>query len=536
MQFTARTDDHPGQIGDSNWRPMQYWNLYRFLIASLLFGSHFATGESDWWQHYDSPIYFKLSITYLLFSMAMTAMTSIQRPSFKHQVLFQAIGDIGFIVSLMHVAGGVKSGLGILLVIAIVGAAMVSQGRLALFFAAVASIALLLEQSVQLLVAGDRYEDYSQPVMLSLSCFATAWLAYALAKRMQQSEALASQRGVDLENLSQVNQLIIQDMQDGVLVIDEDLMIRHHNTRAEVLLGLVPGTGDEVTLQQAAPEVATQLSNWIKSGQENRADVTRIICHGTELRLRFQQIGTDRRHGAVIFVEDWSRVQAQARQLKLAALGGLTANIAHEIRNPLSAISHASQLLQEEEGQPPIFHRLLSIIDDNTQRLDKIVQDVMQLNRRDRMQQESIHLATFLEEFREQFCQNEKIRNNGIHLSMTEPSAEALFDRHQLHQVLWNLCRNGWRHGQQQEGSLTIRLGKAVRQGEVMLEITDDGPGVPEEVRPRLFEPFFTTEKTGTGLGLYIARELCEANNAGLRYVETPIGAQFRIYLKNQYA
>lgn len=535
MTLAAILTGQPMQPTDAYWRPMRYFNLYRFIVACILVSAQFIVRDPDLSQIYATPPYSRYALGYVIFAIGMAVLAEVRHPRFEPQVTLQAIGDISFIIMLMHAAGGVKSGLGLLLVIAIVGAALVSQGRLALFYAAVASIALLLEQSSQMMAGSDRYDDYSQSVMLSLSCFATAWLAYTLAKRMRQSEALASQRGIDLENLSQVNQLIIQDMQDGVLVVDEEFLLRHHNARAETLLGGTPGNS-AATLNEYAPEVADQLRAWVANEQENRSGMARLVSHGKELRLRFQPIGLDRRQGAVIFIEDWSRVQAQARQLKLAALGGLTANIAHEIRNPLSAISHANQLLQEEENLDPTFKRLLCIIDDNTHRLDKIVQDVMQLNQRDRMQQESIHLADFVQEFRDQFCQTEQIPLAGIGIDIVEGTATTEFDRHQLHQVLWNLCRNGWRHGKKQAGSLRLRLDKAVRKGEVLLEIADDGPGVPPEVVPRLFEPFFTTEKTGTGLGLYIARELCEANGAGLRHVESAEGAYFRIYLKNQHA
>lgn len=519
------------RASDSYWRPMRYWNFYRLVVACLLLSAYFLLNDPAW-RHFESPPpYLRYAVGYVIFAISMTVLTTMRHPRFERQVTLHTIGDILFIVMLMHAAGGVKSGVGLVLVIAIVGAALVSQGRLALFYAAVASIALLLEQSSQFL-SGDRNTDYSQSVMLSLSCFATAWLAYTLGKRMRQSEELASQRGIDLENLSQVNQLIIQDMQDGVLVVDDQFMLRHHNARAETLLGVNPAACMDAPLEQCIPDVAALLKNWMSKSQDNRSGMVRLVSHGAELRLRFQPVGSDRRYGAVIFIEDWSRVQAQARQLKLAALGGLTANIAHEIRNPLSAISHATQLLQEEENLDPTSSRLLRIIDDNTQRLDRIVQDVMQLNRRDRVQQENIVLAEFMREFCAQFCQDEHIPENGVRLVIADANVRTLFDRNQLHQVLWNLCRNGWRHCRQQEGSLVLRLDQAVRQGEVMLEITDDGPGVPPEIRPRLFEPFFTTETTGTGLGLHIARELCEANGAGLRYIESDTGAQFRIYLK----
>jgi two-component system sensor histidine kinase PilS (NtrC family) len=516
---------------DTYWRPMRYFNIYRIVIASFLLSVHFTPESMEWWHIDVASPYFQAALIYWIFSMAVAAMAEFRRPGFDQQVSIQAIGDILLMTMLMHTAGGVRSGLGLLIVIAIVGAALVSQGRLALFYAAIATIALLAENSVQLLSDNETYAHDSQTVMLGLSCFATAWLAYTLGKRMRQSEALASQRGVDLENLSQVNQLIIQDMQDGVLVVDDTLTLRHHNGRAEELLGNGLMASTSMALANCAPEVAQLMRTWIAKEEEHRSGVARLLVHDKELRLRFQPIGLSRRSGAVVFIEDWSRIQAQARQLKLAALGALTANIAHEIRNPLSSISHASQLLQEESLAPSL-QRLLRIIHDNTLRLDKIVQDVMQINQRDRIQQEPIFLPDFIHEFYEQFCITEHIPANAIVTTIALPNATALFDRQQLNRVLWNLCRNGWRHCQQQAGSLQLRLDKAVRQGEIMLEILDDGPGIPAESRQRLFEPFFTTEKTGTGLGLYIARELCEANGAGLRYIDGSGGARFRIYLK----
>lgn len=521
---------------DAFWRPMRYWNLYRLAVALLLLSAHSIILGPDWSQLPDKTPYIRYAIFYVVFALGMIGATTLRHPAFERQVTLQTLGDVFFITLLLHAAGGIKSGLGLLLVITIVGAALVSQGRLALFYAAVASIALLLEQSSQLLAGGERYDDYSQSVMVSLSCFATSWLAYTLGKRMRQSEALASQRGIDLENLSQVNQLIIQDMQDGVLVVDDQLVLKHYNARAEQLLGAPYGACISLPLTECIPEVAERLRHWLANPQDHRSGMARLVAHGAELRLRFQPVGETPGQGTVVFIEDWSRVQAQARQMKLAALGGLTANIAHEIRNPLSAISHANQLLQEEDLQDPTFQRLLRIIDDNTHRLDRIVQDVMQLNRRDRSQQERIALAPFIQEFQREFCESEHLPPGAIHVELTTAHATALFDRNQLHQVLWNLCRNGWRHSRQTEGSLNLRLDKGVRKGEVMLEVTDDGPGIPPDVRTRLFEPFFTTEKSGTGLGLYIARELCEANGAGLRFIETDGGAQFRIYLKNQHA
>ena len=525
---SPQTIEHP----DAYWRSMRFFVLYRGIIAVILFATYFIIQHRIWGEDYNQPLYLNTASGYLGFSLVAALLAALRWPRFNRQLTMQAIGDIGFIVVLMYSAGGVKSGLGVLLVIAIAGAAVISQGRLALFYAALASISLLLEQSWQLLTQDSRANDYSQAVMLGLSCFATAWLAHSFAKRTRQSEELASQRGIDLENLALVNQLIIQDMQDGVIVVDRELQLRHFNSQAESLLGTRFPQGLPQSLTACSPELNAALLEWQNDPQGEASSPVRLNISGKELRLRLLPLGIDRRQGAVIFLEDWSRVQNQARQMKLASLGRLTANIAHEIRNPLSAISHANQLLQEEDALSQGPRRLLQIIDDNVQRMDHMVQDVLQLNRRDRANQEIIALPAFLEEFRQQFCAVEKIPEEALVLDIGSKQAKTLFDPRHLHQILWNLCRNGWRHSSQQPGSLQLRLLAKGNRKELHIEVIDDGPGVAAEVRPHLFEPFFTTASNGTGLGLYIARELCEANGASIEYRNTTEGTCFTLFIK----
>jgi two-component system sensor histidine kinase PilS (NtrC family) len=238
-----------------------------------------------------------------------------------------------------------------------------------------------------------------------------------------------------------------------------------------------------------------------------------------------------RQQGAVIFIEDWSHMQTQAHQVKLAALGRLTANIAHEIRNPLSAISHANQLLQEEDNDPAI-KRMLQIISDNVQRVDQIIKDVLELNRRDRTNQEVIHLENFITDFYGQFCAVEKIPEGCFKLEIKHADTLVSFDRRHLNQILWNLCKNGWRHSKNIENSLKLSVSVSTKTRIVHIEISDDGDGIPDNARSHIFEPFFTTEKTGTGLGLYIARELADANGAKLQYKTSSSGTQFIITLK----
>ena len=534
-KMNAITERPPSHLLPSAyWQSMRFSHLYRLVLACALVAYYFFWQDQLWRDHYSNILYFKLALGYLCFSLMAMGISWSGLKILDRQLTLITIIDIAFIVALIYAAGGLESGLGVLLVIAVATASLFSQGRLALFYAAIASIALLLEQSYEFVTWNQFHPDYTHAAMLSMGCFATAWLAHSLSKRTIQSEALASQRGIDLENLAQINQLITQEMQDGVLVVDRELRLRHRNVQAEDLLS--NRHANTLMLSEYAPEVAALLNDWMQEGEpENiHSGIARLKLNDRDLRLRFMPIGHYRHDGAVIFIEDWSHMQIQAQQVKLAALGRLTANIAHEIRNPLSAISHANQLLQEEEPPDPGITRMLQIIQDNVQRLDQIVKDVLELNRRDRTQQELFSLRAFLEEFHTQFCLAERVPADSFKLFLAGHDEEIKFDRRHLNQVLWNVCRNGWRHGKQGKGSLSLSLLESPAARTISLAIKDDGPGVTEAMVQRLFEPFFTTETTGTGLGLYIARELCEANGGSIRYQSALNGGLFVIQLKRQ--
>lgn len=534
-KMSPKTEVIPSHILPSAyWRSMRFSHLYRFVIACGLTAYYFFWQDQLWRNEYNSELYLKLAVSYLIFSLLAALMSWLRIVILDRRLTLITIIDISFIVMLIYAAGGLESGLGLLLVLATATASLFSQGRLALFYAAIASIALLLEQSYQFLTWTHYSVDYTHAVMLSLSCFATAWLAHSFSKRTIQSEALASQRGVDLENMAQINELITQEIQDGILVVDKDFRIRHRNLAAEKLLG--NQQVEALTLDEYVPEVAELLDHWItdEDNPKTAAIPKKLRLNERDLRLRLMPIGNQRQDGAVIFIEDWSQIQIQAQQMKLVALGRLTANIAHEIRNPLSAISHANQLMQEEGMDASAIQRMLQIIETNVRRLDQIVKDVLELNQRDRTQQETIGLAKFLEEFHAQFCLTEKIPPTHFKMFLAGHNEGIFFDPRHLNQILWNICRNGWRHSQQKESSLMISLIESPHTKAVTLAIKDDGTGVSDEVIHHLFEPFITTESSGNGLGLYIARELCEANGGRIQYQQTNNGSLFLIQLKRQ--
>lgn len=521
--WEAQAAPFPGEHPEPFWRSLFYFNVYRLLIALLLLLSVVIWGSNLWFGSRDLRLFVVADLAYVVFSIACFVLISVRR-HFDLQLTLQVAADVVFIVLLIYSSGGISSGLGLLLLTALAGAGLISRGRLTLFFAALASIGVLLEHTYETLKLEAPDSQFVQAGLLSSAYFAIAWLAHRLAQYTVASERLAAKREIDLANLEQVNQLVIRDMQDGVLVVDGRGVIRQFNARAERLLGPLPA-GGEVALVEYAPALAAQYEQWrSRAGVDSGAGMP----YSSSENARFVPIGGNRELGAVIFIEDQTRVQAQARQLKLAALGRLTANIAHEIRNPLGAISHAAQLLREEPGMGDTAARLITIINENSGRLDRVVNDVLRLNRGERAHRERFRLANFLSGFVEQFSQIEKI-DPGVF--RVEPAAdpEVLFDRSHLSQVMWNLCRNALRHSRRGPASIVIRFSLERSGSVVKLDVVDDGPGVVAEARAQLFEPFFTTAAGGTGLGLYMAREVCEANGATLDYVETPRGAQFSV-------
>jgi two-component system sensor histidine kinase PilS (NtrC family) len=506
---------------NSYWRSLFYFNVYRLIVATLLLVTAVVFSDSLFGSR-NLNLYLYATAAYILSTVVFFVTTTSRRPDFNLQIALQVSADVLFVTLLTYASGGVSGGLGLLLLASLAAAGIISRGRLTLFFASLASIAVLLEHTFETLYRDGTVNLFVQTGLLSVGYFATAWLAHTLARYTQASEQLAAQREVDLANMAQVNQLVIQDMQDGVLVVDERGVIRQINRRAVEILGPIPKSGRELLLKEYAPPLAERLQKWREDPGAGFDPLRTVLTHKLA-GARFVPVGRNRNVGAVVFLEDLSRIQAEAQQMKLAAMGRLTANIAHEIRNPLSAINHAAELLLEEPNLNETQNRLLTIVHDNTQRLDRMVQDVLKLNRRDRAHRETFRVSDFLRTFVAQFSQIEKVPDEVIRLEISRDGT-VTFDRSHLNQVMWNLCRNALRYCQRKPGSIRLHLHPGMLGDALELGVGDDGPGVPEAIRPHLFEPFFTTAASGTGLGLYIAREICDANNATLDYVELADG------------
>ena len=493
------------------WRSLRYFNLYRLILACIFIflASRFGTAFSP--DVRNESLFLTASVVYTAVVLSSFVLIRYRWPRFTWQLAWQVGGDIAGLTVISYASGELQSSLGLLLLISMAAAGLISRAKITLFFAALASITALLEHTYEVLYAGGEAAKFVQVGLLCIAYFAVAWLAHTLAKYAVDSQQLAQRRGRDLVSLSEANRLVMRDMQDGVLVVDGEGMIMQMNLRAERLLRKIVAT--ESLLSETFPILYGQYALWKQTGSTSR-DILQLDV-GLQARLRFVPIERDAAHGAVIFLEDMQRVREEAQQIKLAALGRLTANIAHEVRNPLSAISYATELLVEEQEDAK-RQRLLQIVLENTKRINKIVQDVMQLNRRDRAQPEVFDLDAMLRTFIEEFELAERLEP-GVMVLEGYTEVKVSFDPGHLRQVLWDLCLNALRYCRKLSGSMKLRVG--MEDGRAVLDVQDDGPGVSVEHQGKLFEPFFTTVTHGTGLGLYIAKELCEANGARLAYL-----------------
>lgn len=508
------------------WRSLQYFSVYRLLVIVAL---AFLPLVLKWLMPATqslfvlSPAITRTLLGYAVFALLAGISARHRRFHFESLMTIQIVGDIFFIVLLGFFSGGAKAGLPLLLLPYLAAAGLLSRGRMTMFHSAVAAVLLLIaELAVGVTSHSMMHANLPLAGFIALAYFAIAWLAHRLAGYAKENELLAEARGVDLAKQEEVNRLVIRDMQDGVLVIDQHARIRHYNQQAQSQLNM-DGVLENRPLSEW-PFVYQAMVRWVEYGP---ADVT-IQVPGTEhaVTLHIKPIEQARQAGAVIYVQDSRAEQHLAQQLKLASLGRLTANIAHEIRNPLSAITHAADLM-DEDAEDQIQRRLLKIIRDNANRLDRIVQDVLQLNKRDRLNSEKLDLPLFLQEFVNDFISVERLPSAWLKLDLQSDSLEVPFDRAHLNQILWNLCRNAVRYCAQMPGSIAISL--SAQDDEWQVRVFNDGPPIPAELQVQLFEPFFTTQSTGTGLGLYIARELSSANGATLHYIDDLAGAIFQI-------
>ncbi|QEP43693.1 PAS domain-containing protein [Ectothiorhodospiraceae bacterium BW-2] len=468
----------------------------------------------------DADLFTRISVIYLFLLLLTTPPLLLRRPRFGWQCGIQVAIDVAMITPLMYSSGGVGSGVAMLMVISIANHSMLTSGRMGLFFASLGTIALLLEQSFTLYLASYTTINYPYAALFGVVLFTTTQLTRVMARRAQQSAELAEQRSIDLENMAELAQFVITQLGDGVVVLDGKGQIRMVNQAASELLGVALVTG--VPLAQLVAPLARPLKQWLRS-QRCDGEPIPSLPSGRQVLIHCRPLGSRGSDGLLLLLEDIEQSHQRAQQLKLAALGQLTASIAHEIRNPLGAISHAGELLRESEGLGATDQRLSEIIHSNSRRLNQIIESILVLGRKDRVVNRTAidllqWLPPHLESFRTTYhLQPEEV----VMLPLPEGLPMLKFDEGHLYQLLWNVCKNGLRHATTVP---RLQLQLACRDERLCVMVIDSGPGIAKEDEEHLFEPFFTTESQGTGLGLYISKTLAEANHASLKFQRTERG------------
>lgn len=512
------------------WKPLRLLTFYRLTLAGLL-TVLYLTISVDTSLGMEAPgLYGLTCIGYLLFSLLAGFAARLRWPGYELQAISQIFIDIGVITVLIHASGGLASGLGILLIIAVATGSILFPGRLAFMFAAVATLAVMGEQFYnQLLQDVPSSSGYTQVGLVGIALFASAGVTYLLARRIRESESLARRRAVDLANLARLNAHIVQRLQAGIIVTDHHHNILLINDTARKLLH-TPGTHNGEPLAKLSPALLGKLLEWQRS-PASQPSLLRNEGHAASILPQFTRLDSSSGPGALIFLEDMAAMEKQAQQIKLASLGRLTASIAHEIRNPLGAISHAAQLLNEQNVLAAEDRRLTTIIGDNAARVNGIVENILQLSRPKSSIPQILRLDDWLRKFTAEFSHSGNTRQAQISCSVTPPAIEICMDPSLLHQVVWNLCQNAIHHNRTAEAvQLQLVGGLSATPGTAHLDIIDNGPGVEPDMTDKIFEPFFTTHSSGTGLGLYIAREICESNGANLAYRPVAQGGScFRI-------
>ena len=516
---------------DYQKRELYLFALYRVLEAGLLVLLVFGPVAKLQPEEGHEALVAGVSITY--FAIALLLLMQARKAKTLTGPTLVGVGiDIVVAALVAHTVPSAGSGVALMLLFNVGSASLLLSLRMGLAIAALASMGLASAYLWTLLIEQQQPRPLAELMMFTVSFLAIATLTHQLRVQMRATEALAERRGAEAIRLAEINELIIRRMRTGVLLVDREAHIRLANEAAMLLLG--EGAAGTRRLAEAAPELALRLSEWLRSGLGNDTPL-RLGGDQFEVVPRFARLLANS-DNTLIFLDDTSLVSRRAESLTLAAMGRFSASLAHEIRNPLAAISYAAQLLEESRDLPDGDRRMVQIIHQQCMRTNSIVESVLGLARRERATAEHIDLVGFLRNFIEEFRQSVPDETDNITLAASQPMVPALVDPKHLHQIVTAMVQNARRHGHLPGEPARITLHAYRLDDAPVIDIIDRGPGIAEAVVPQLFRPFFTTSEHGTGLGLYIARELCRANGASLDYVPVPGGGCcFRISMPGQH-
>ena len=512
-------------------RVFAVYNVYRLVIGSVLFALFLSTasdqtaGESYLNQQLMGSGLLVVSSIILAFIATRTPLDS--EPGIFSVLLLDVLAT----TLIAHPNAILGSGFSALYLVTVAAASMLLRERqLATLVAALAALSILVDTLFHLATDTGDQTGLLAAGLRGILIFMVSWIGQIVTANMTVAEQRAQEAASEAERLQELNDEIVEHIQTGILAVSRDNHIRAVNDAARDLLNL--GHRGAQAVESIDPNLALALEEWRAGGGQRPKPfqpkgVTRTVLP------RFTSIDETRAGEALLFIDDYTPMTQFAQSLKLNSLGRLTGSIAHEIRNPLAAVSNAVQLLAENPEMNESDRALTSIMLNNTQRINDTVNHVLELSRRVPPDFKALNLDTWIPDYLEEFKEG-RADQPTIYLQQETP-VSITADEKQLKRVLDNLLDNALRHSELKTEKLEAHLAISASPSSNLchLDIIDFGDGVPESSQSRLFEPFFTTTASGTGLGLYLCKELCESNGADLRYRRTDSGeSAFRVSLQ----
>ncbi len=534
--MSEKTIQYTGQIDNVS----AIYNVYRITLPLVLLITYLSNPDFTLLGELDSTLFVRVNAAYVVFALAILfTFSSLSKILNRQHVLAGTlIVDILATALIVYCCGGVDSGLGLLLIVTVASGSILIRGRISTFLAAIATLALIYSELYIALTTENPPNQFIQTGMLGALLFATSIYIQIVTDRNYKAALVADRQAASIVNLEKLNNEIIQRMRTGVLVVNHDLDIISMNSAAKQTLQpilLQPAKDGDYEYQLPAP-LQEQLSYW-QANPMRQPQPIKIPNSSKQLQLNFAFLKPEKESDVLVFLEDNRQIVQRVRQMKLASLGRLTASIAHEVRNPLGAISHASQLLRESETTSADDKRMIEIILDHCSRVNMIIEDVLDASRQDEATAVRLNLKQWLSDFIASYKATHEVCDE-IDLHISDDSSQVNVIKGQLEQVLTNLFDNGLRYSHKATGKATLRIDAGVDtrgdDAQPFIHVIDEGDGISESAEALLFEPFHTTESSGTGLGLYISKELCEANQSQLSYSRTRDGkSKFSIYFSH---
>lgn len=515
------------------------YGLYRLMVGFFLVLVNYAANEalksgrivssnilSSQVEYLVLGLYFILALCFLL-------VLYFWREHIRRQLLVGFVVDMLILTLLLH--SGVTKDLQIVLLYMVTTAAcfMTLKLRHAIGVTLIAILSLTFQQIYYAYKGNPSFLSLSDSIALSLALFAVGFLSWSISQRLSLAEASAYKSAKEIKRLHALNKEVIENIVSGVIVTNQVGNVLIINQISEELLRL-PLLDTRLNLSAYLFERERQLHTLYKDLVEwytydKESEVYNLVQPQKEeeppinIRIHKKKLPE---YGQLLILEDISREESYAQQLKLDSLGSLSASIAHEIRNPLNAITQASELILEDENAKNSDNfDLLQMIYKQSRRINRIIEDVVKLSRQEPPKQQLIHLKNWLPELIAQHYPTDNIK-----LAFRD-EGEIYFDPHHLEQICINLINNALRHTKKTAGLPDAIILIHTNNRHILMDIIDNGDGVPQKDLPNLFSPFFTKSVGGTGLGLYLSKAFSEANHAKLIYLPNAQKTCFRLII-----